>query len=384
MGKSIAISAGEASGDMYGACLAFELRNLLEDLKIWGAGGSKMASAGIDLAVLTTGGGTIGIAATLKTAPEVIIKYFKMRFELLRRKPDLFVPIDYGAFNIRLAQIAYKNGIPVVYYFPPGSWRKKPRNSEKLLACGGKVITPFSWSAEHLKNQGVDARFVGHPLVDIVKPSVSREQFFDEFGFDKAMPLIGLLPGSRFHEIQEHTYPMFGAAKIISQKLGGAQFVVAAADGRYKTIQKKLNGFLSDIDFPKVRVVENRTYDCMAHSDFIITSSGTASLEAAILGTPMIIVYQGPLVMRLEYILRKSILEDFIGLPNIIAGKMVCPEIIGNVTPSCLAEMTLSILEDKNKLEKMRNDLIGIKGQLGNSGAVSRAARMVVEMGGLK
>ena len=385
MGCSIAISAGEASGDLNGAHLVNELKKLRGDLHIWGAGGPKMGSAGVEVVVNTTGGGTIGILETLKSLPPVVVKYHKLRKLLLKRKPDLFVPIDYGAFNIRLAQIAHANGIPVVYYFPPSSWRKRPKNASKLLACGGRVITPFPWSAELLSSNGIDARFVGHPLIDIVKPTCQRSDFLGELGLSDSLPTIGLLPGSRSHEINAHIMPMIGCAEIMNRVLGGAQFIIGAAN-KSERIRDKISSVSQGKDgFPAIRVVESRTYDCMAHSDLLIAASGTATLEASLLGTPMIIIYRGSGIMRFEFLFRKAILEAHIGLPNIIADRGVCPELIStDVTAEKLADIALSLLNNKDRLAKMRAELGEVKALLGDSGAVERAARTLLEMGGLE
>lgn len=379
---SIAICAGESSGDLNGAYMASALRSIDPDLKIWGAGGSKMRDAGVEIAVNMTGGGTIGIAESLKSIPSVAVKYHQMRRLLLNRRPDLFIPIDFGAFNVRLAQIARKNGIEVVYYFPPSSWRRKPKNASKLLACGGKVVTPFPWSAELLSAAGLDARFVGHPLIDIVKPTTPRDEFLREIGLDPATPTIGLLPGSRAHEIREHLPRMGACAEIMHGDLGRVQFVIGAAWGAESMLSRIEH---SDEDyFPPIAVVEGRTYDCMAASDLLITASGTATLEAAILGIPMIIIYRGSSIMRMEYAFRKSILEDFIGMPNIIADRGICPELINDdVKPEILADIARDLLTDKDKLSLMKSELREVKTKLGEPGAVDRAARAVLEMGKL-
>lgn len=384
MERSIAICAGESSGDLNGAHLVEALRGLDPELHFWGAGSRRLREAGVDVAVDMSGSGTIGIATTIQAAPSIMLHYFQMRSLLLSRRPDLFVPIDFGAFNVRLAQIARKNGIPVVYYYPPSSWRRRPRNGSKLMACGGKVITPFPWSAEMLSEAGVDARFVGHPLLDIVKPSSSREEFLAELGLDPSIPTIGLLPGSRAHEMREHMPPMLGCAEILHRELGGAQFIIGAAWGA-KRMKRQIASFASGKpDFPVIEVAERRTYDCMAASDLLITASGTATLEAAILGVPMMIIYRGSAIMRLEYQLRKSILEDFIGMPNIVADRGVCPELINeDVTAEKLADIALSLLTDEERLNRMKKELGEVASSLGTPGAVDRAASLVLEMGGL-
>ncbi|MHB9035288.1 MAG: lipid-A-disaccharide synthase [Armatimonadota bacterium] len=384
MPYSIAISAGEASGDMYGGRLVAELQRLRSGLEFWGAGGPRMREAGVNVTVDMTGGGTIGVTETIKSLPGVAAKYFRLRAQLLQRRPDLFVPIDFGAFNIRLAQIARKNGIPVVYYFPPSSWRKRPKNAGKLIACGGKVVTPFSWSEKLLTEAGVDARFVGHPLVDIVKPSSDRASFLREFGLSDSLPTIGMLPGSRAHELSEHMPIMIECARIIHRELGGAQFVIGAGS-KANQIHERVAEAAACGDGPVIRVIEGRTYDCMAHSDLLISKSGTATLEAAILGTPMVIIYRGSWIMRFEFLFRKAVLEEYIGLPNIIADRGICPELINEqATPEAVSDISLHLLRDQESLSRMRASLIDVRRQLGDFDAVTRTARALLEMGGLK
>lgn len=381
---SIAISAGEASGDLYGAHLVTALRKILPESHFWGAGGPRLRDAGVDIKLDTTNGGAIGIWASLKLVPELVHGYIQFRKMLLSRRPTLFIPIDFGAFNLRLAQVVAKRNIPVVYFIPPSSWRKQPRNAKKLKAAGGKVITPFKWSAEYLKREGVDARWVGHPLLDIAKPSADRETLINDFGLDDSYPIIGLLPGSRKHEIAEHMPAMISCAEKISRELGRAQFLIPIGIDNQKilaqmnTIINKMSGNLD------IKVIQHRTYDCMAVCDILICKSGTTTLEAAIIGTPMIIVYRGTLIMRMEYRLRKHEIEGFIGLPNLITGREVCPEFLNEaVTGENLARAALDILSNESAIMQMREALANIRAQLGEPGAIDRAAKTILEMSGL-
>lgn len=382
MERSIAISAGESSGDLNGAHLVSAMAGIDPELRFWGAGGRRMRAAGVDIAIDTSGGGTIGIATTLASLPRTSLHYLRLRRLILTRRPDLFIPIDFGAFNIRLGQVAHRNGIRVVYYFPPSSWRRKPTNAAKLIACGGRVVTPFDWSANLLSAAGVDARFVGHPLIDIVKPSMSREQFLQELGLDPSALTIGLFPGSRAHEIGQHLPVLVACAGIMYAELGRVQFVVGAA--RDAERMRRHVEFLQTDSRPPIAVVEGRSYDCMAASDLLITASGTATLEAAILGVPLVIIYRGTRAMRLEYAIRKSILEEFIGMPNIVADRGVCPELINDdANPDAIADIALSIVRDEARMNRMRSDLADVRARLGEPGVLDRAARVVLEMGGL-
>ena len=382
--RSIAISAGEASGDLYGAHLVRELRRINSQLQFWGTGGCRLREAGVDIRFDTTDGGTIGIWATMKTLPQIARGYIRFRQMLLRERPALFLPIDFGAFNLRLAQVAARKGISVVYFIPPDSWRRRPRNAAKLKAAGGKVISPFRWSAEYLSQQGVDARWVGHPLVDLAKPSAEKSRLRQEFGLSDSAPVIGLLPGSRKHELVEHLPPMVSCSQIVSRELPGTQFVMpfgTASPWVRGRVIAALGNTERNID---VRIVEDRTYDCMAACDILICKSGTATLEASLIGTPMVIVYRGTLLMRLEYRLRKNEIDQFIGLPNLIAGREICPEFLNEeVTGENLAEVALNLLRDNNLYEQQRQSLARLRSELGEPGAIARAAEAILEMGGL-
>lgn len=381
---SIALSAGEASGDLHGSNLVRELTNRLEPgTSFWGGGGERMNQAGVNLVVNTSGGGTIGVFETLASLPGVFAKYHRLRKELISKKPDLFIPIDFGAFNIRLARIAFENGIDVVYYIPPGSWRHTVKGADGLKACGGKVVTPFPWSFEGLKAQGIDVRWPGHPLLDIVKPTCTKQEFCKQNGLGGT--IVGLFPGSRTHEIGSHLIPLLKSADIMSREIANICFVMGAASNS-SALQSRIDAYLRTLGSQaKVVVLENRTYDCMAFSDVAVVTSGTATLEAAILDTPMVIIYRGSPIMRFEFLFRKGVIESFIGLPNIIAGSMIAPEMLGaEVTGESLAAMALSILNDKNWQQSMKSDYAKVRELLGGKGSLGRAAEAVIELAGLE
>jgi lipid-A-disaccharide synthase len=446
----IAIITGEASGDRAGAQLAREIRALRPDAALWGAGGKHMASAGVELIVDSSRFGVIGLAAAIPLLPRM----FAARADVLRtlkaRRPEVVVPIDAGAVNVGFAGVKgvcpwVRENLPetrVLYYFPPGSWRRTLKGSP-LARLADKVATPFPWSETELRRFGADATFVGHPLLDLVKPSESPAAFADRYGIDPERPVVGILPGSRPPEIESILPVELAAASVVHQRVAGVQFVLAlaptvdretviAAVEREREIQQRrrdeerrlreadeanaaLPGAIpipaegarnvapnpadlvrrrhewleraADLppsagDFPLV-IVEDATYDVMAASDVLMAASGTATLEAAILGKPMVITYKMPDANRLEWwLLRlRGNLPEFIGLPNILAGRGIVPEYVqDDATPEAIADEVIGLLLEPERILKMRADLREAVAQLGEPGGAGRTARMVVEL----
>lgn len=381
---SIAIVAGEASGDASGAALAIELKKACPEIEIWGAGGQRMKEAGVELVADFSWVGAIGILESLKMAPRLLGEFNRLKKEFVARQPDVFVPIDFGAFNVKLGSFARAEGIRTVYYFPPGSWRRSPRDPSRLLAAADKIITPFPWSAEFLSQSGADAVFLGHPMLDRVAPTMSREQYLQKIEVNSDSKTVGLLPGSRSHEIENILPVMLGAAVEISRSMSDIDtFAIGVGSDRAeylidKTIkkwQKQNQGLV-----PRFVKVRNLTYDVMAHSELLITCSGTATLESMILGTPMIIVYRGSKAMQFEFLFRKGVLENFIGMPNIIAGREICPELLGDkASPEAMSRLAIEFLGQPEKIQDAKQALADAKAILGDAGATRKAAEAILE-----
>jgi lipid-A-disaccharide synthase len=379
----IAIITGEASGDLHGSLLAGHMRERFPDIDLWGAGGRRMREAGVDVFWQSTRSGSIGLAQALMQIPGLLIQLANVKRELLARKPDVLTLIDFGAFNTRVAKFARSQGIKTVYYFPPGAWRRRVTKS-RYAYLADKFITPFEWSYQALKNAGADVTLVGHPLLDVVRPELSVEQFNERLGLAPGRPVVAILPGSRKTEIQ-HIWPaMLGAAQSIERTVPGLQYVVAASgETQAGLIERSLGRMSSGSGRPDMRVARQMTYDVLAHSLMAITASGTATLEAAILNTPMIIAYRGSRLSHLEYLIRKSILEDHVGLPNIIAGKRICPELLSKeASPERIAELAIQLLQDPSRIAEMKRDLAMAVSSLGETGGARMAADVILELAG--
>lgn len=436
---TVAFVAGELSGDRQGAALLDALKVLAapRPVQAWGIGGARLRASGMTLRHDSTPWASIGVAATIVNAPFLLHALSDMKRTLARNPPDALVVIDSGAFNVPLGRWAKKHKVcPVFYYFPPGSWRRTVRKSFRGLAdAADLVVTPFPWSEGLLRQTGTNAAFVGHPLLDLVQPSLPEAEFYARYGLDPARPLVALLPGSRKLEI-EHILPaLVGAAGEITRRIPGVQFALALADGGPRTqveatIRReqtrdgkaarvqllmhqagdKLASFAQtaltppilatneglavqarlDADEAPVRedkaplaplvICEGLTYDVLARSDLVITKSGTSTLEAAILRKPMIIVYRGSGIMALEWKLRKPRAGVVhIGMPNILAQERLFPELIQDeATPDAIAALAVDLLLQPEQSLRLKEKLSALmQTTLGEPGGVARAAALL-------
>ena len=369
---SIMIVAGEASGDLQGACLAAELKRIIPHALIRGVGGRQMRDAGVELLADSSSWGAIGIAEALKLVPKLSFVLSKLKAHLNANPPDILVLIDFGAFNVRLGRHAHSRGIRVLYYFPPGSWNRNASGS-RLREVADRVITPFPWSADLLGKSGIRADFFGHPLLDIVRPSLTKDEFCERFGFDPERPTIGLLPGSRKQEIIHNLPVQALAARRLSETIPGLQFAIPLAPSVNPNAVKAMAG-------RGITILPGMTYDLLAHSRAAVVASGTATVEAAILGCPMVIVYKGSRLVTFEFNRRRKRIK-FIGMPNIIMDRQICPELTADdASPERVAELMHTLISDTPERAQMLKDLAEAKAVLGSPGAIKKAAQAVLEM----
>lgn len=336
-----------------------------------------MAEAGVQLLYDSSSWGAVGVVEALRLVPALWVAQQALKRRLAQEPPNLLVLVDFGAFNVPLAKWAKQRGMKVFYYFPPGSWRRSLPRRNDLPQCTDCIVTPFPWSAELLRQAGANAHFVGHPLLDRVRPSLSEEAFCERMRLNPAGLRIGLLPGSRRQEVRSLLPTMRHAAELLSGRRPDAQFVLALAPSvREEEVQRAFAG--SAVQW---RIAREMTYDVMAYSHLLWCCSGTATLEAAILGTPMIILYRGSRLMELEYHLRKRWLNlTFIGLPNLIAQRSICPELIQHMaTPQNIVAASLSFLPGTEGYQLQREALQEVKSVLGQPGATDRAAQLLLE-----
>lgn len=379
---TIACVAGEASGDASGAALLQAVRRYLPQARFWGIGGKHLREAGVELLYDSSGWGAVGVVESLRLVLPLWLAQQRLKRRLAQHPPDLLVLVDFGAFNVPLAKWAKRQGIRVFYYFPPGSWRRQLPRRTDLPHCTDCIVTPFPWSAELLRQAGANAHFVGHPLLDRVRSSLSLEEFCQHLNMHPTGLRIGMLPGSRRQEVRALLPVLRAAAEQLSARRPEVQFVLALAPSiSEEEVQRLFAG--SAVQW---RIARQMTYEVMAHSHLLWCCSGTATLEAAIFGTPMIILYRGSWLMELEYVLRRRWLRlTFIGLPNLIAGRSVCPELIQRAaTPEAIVAHTMELLPGTEAYRAQREALQEVTSVLGEPGATERAARLLLECSGVE
>ncbi|MCK9554667.1 lipid-A-disaccharide synthase [bacterium] len=375
MGNKYFIVAGEHSGDLHASNLVRQIREKDPSAVFAGAGGPLMKKNGVTLHYDLTAVSVIGFVEVLKH-----LGYFRKVFSSIAGiihadKPDLVILVDYPGFNMRLAKIVKKMGIKVLYYISPQVWAWKRNRVIKMAEIADKLMVIFPFEKKYYEKTSLDVEFVGHPLVDVLETRMKKEDFFDALGFRPDRKLIGILPGSRENEIKKLLPAILKAALILCEKTGIKQYVIGCAS---KELEPIIRGETEKIPL-EIKISMDLAFDIMKHSDFIIASSGTATLQTGFFGTPMVIVYK---VSWFTYFLGKKLIKiPYIGLANVVSGERVVPELIQNdVTPVKIAKQVSDIMDDKSRYMEIKRKLERIKKLLGDPGASGRAAEIAVNM----
>lgn len=369
--------AGEASGDLHGATLAKALGRQARGWRLVGMGGPQMAAAGVQLLADPTGHAVVGGTEALSRLPE-LFRMFRLLVRRLRAdRPRALILIDFPEFNVLLARVAKQFRVPVVYFIPPQVWAWRLGRARLLGKLAARILTVFPFERPIYEAVGARVEFVGHPLLDVVPEKLNRGDARASLGVPTDGILVGLLPGSRREEVKRLLPVMVDAAQRIGERLDGVQFLVAPAPTVEPLLMDRL---LSGAPLP-LTPVRGHTYDVMAAADLLIVASGTATLEAALIGTPMVVCY---LVSRVsELMVRLLIRIPWVSLPNVVAGRPVVPELLlGDVSGPRLADEALALLEHSDRLQAQRLAFDQLKGTLGTRGVGERAARHVLEVAG--
>lgn len=368
----ILLSAGETSGDMYAARLAKALQARL-DVQLFGMGGPLMREAGEEIITDYSEVAVVGITETLKHLPSLRRAMERIVLEAEKRKPALAILTDFPGFHLRLARKLQPLGIRNVYYICPQFWAWRPWRANLIRRRFVKALCIFPFEEKFFRETRVAAEFIGHPLVGAVQVTKDRKQFCESHGLDPGPSLVTILPGSRAGELAHHLPVLHETCARIHAKKP-AQFVVAAA---HPNIAEQIRG-----GWPgglRLRIVEGETYNALAAADAAIVSSGTATVEAALLNVPMVVVYRvSPLTATLA---KPLVRTPYFAMVNLIAEKQVVPELVqSDFTPEKVAGETLRLLQDPNARASQREGLLEVRRRLGPPGAVERAAELIARL----
>jgi lipid-A-disaccharide synthase len=366
------VSCGEPSGDFYGGELLRNLREFHPGLTSFGLGGDHLQAQGTRLLAHTRDLAVVGITEVIRHLGRLHGIYSRAVAEIRREPPDVAVLVDYPDINLRFARVLKELGVPVVYYVSPQIWAWKKGRIHAIRATVSRMLVIFPFEEDLYRKAGVEVRFVGHPLVDAARPAPDQAVFLREAGLDPARPVVAVLPGSRRAEVGHNLPPLAASLPRFRSVRPDLQFLVARAPG----LPDRL--FDTALAGSGARVVEGRSHAVLGSAVLALVASGTATVETAILGTPMVVVYR---LSPLTYFLgRPFVSVPHYAMPNLVAGRRIVPEIIqAEFTPERVAAEGLLLLQDPEKAAAMRRDLAEVRLKLGASGASRRAAEAVNE-----
>jgi lipid-A-disaccharide synthase len=394
----VMLVAGEASGDKHGAALARSLNKLFPEtqFEFFGAGGEEMRAAGVETLVDAREVAIIGIPEIIRALGKLYGAFRTLIDAARARQPQVIVLIDWPDFNMRIAKKLHRKGFKIIYYISPQVWAWRRSRVKALRRDVNKMLVILPFEEAFYQSENIDVEYIGHPLVEAVRVDTTREAFAAKYSLDTLRPIIALLPGSRHKEIHYHLPEMLDAAvrlqqatinpepslenpksKIQNPKSLSPQFVLPLASTvSREEVESRVND--SGVE---VRLIEGDTYNALGHADFAIVASGTATVETALAGTPMVIVYRGSeLNWRL---IRPLIHLDTFGMVNLIAGRRIVPELIQHdCTGEKIAEAVQAILADPARLAQMLEGLREVREKLSTAGGSvpERAARSVMRV----
>lgn len=370
--KKIFIISGEPSGDLLAGNLVSAIKNLNPAIKISGVGGAYLAKAGCEIFCDIKNLSVMGFFDVLKKLP----KFLKLKKFILNKidleNPEAIILVDFSGFNLRLAKTINKK-IPAIYYVSPQVWASREGRIDSIRKFISKMLVLFKFEEDFYRQRGIQATWVNHPLIDLVKPALEKSEFLNNYRISTSKKIIALLPGSRKQEIRIILPLMLKAAQIINQTDKQTQFIIAKAPNLDTQIyQNECRKFNLDL-----KIVDGLTYDCLNCAAASMVCSGTATLEAAIIQKPFVIVYKTNLLNYLLY--RPQIKIPYIGMVNIVAGRKIIPEFIQfNAQPKKIADSIIKYLQEPVYTSQTIQELKTVKANLGEPGAANRAANLIL------
>lgn len=343
----ILISAGEASGDLYASRVVEALRARCPDAEFFGCAGPRMQAAGVRPIIDSRSISVVGLVEVVAHIPRIWREFRKLSRAIVTEKPDLAVLTDSSGFHLRLAKKLRRQGVPVVYLIAPQAWAWRQGRVRTMRATIDRLLCIFPFEKEFFEKHGIATTYIGHPLGRIVKPSLSRREFCDKFNLPYNRKIVTLLPGSRSGEVARHVPYLIDAAERIG-KIRDVTFVLALP-----------GNFSERIAASSIQVMEGSTWDALAHAELALAASGTVTIEAALLGVPMVTFYR---VNALTWMLgRRLVKAPFLSMVNLVAGRRVVTELIQDaMTGENIAAEAIRLLDDDGAREQMRSDLADV------------------------
>jgi lipid-A-disaccharide synthase len=370
----VMLSCGEASGDLYAGALVEALRARVPEIDVFGLGGDRFKAAGGRLLADFHGIAVTGLLEAVRIIPDSYALYRRLVNAARTERPDVLVLIDFPDFNFRLMAAVKRLGVPVVYYVSPQLWAWRPGRIQTMKALVDRVLPIFPFEEALYRAEGVDVTFVGHPLVELVDVRESREQLTVRLDLDPARPIVSLLPGSRPNELHRIVPVLAAAVPRIASAVVGTQFLVARAPNLPDSFFLPFQG-----SGAPVRIVEGATDEVLAASDAVITASGTATVQTALHGKPMVVVYR---LSPVTYKLGKPLVRvSMYSMVNLVAGARIVEELIQErCTPENVAREAVDLLTNPERVADMKDQLAIVRNKLGGIGASGRAADAILEV----
>jgi lipid-A-disaccharide synthase len=369
----VMISCGEPSGDLYAAELVREIRAQEPTAIISGFGGDRLRAAGADLTADFSGLSVTGLVEAVRVLPRTYRIYRHLVSRARIDRPDVFVAVDFPDFNFMLARALKRLGIPVVYYISPQLWAWRPRRIHTMRRIADLVLVIFEFEERIYRQAGVQAEWVGHPLLDLMPAERPRAERLRELGLPEGVPVVAILPGSRPNELRQILPGLVSAAALVRRQLPAVEFIVARAPH----LDGKLFAPLAALGGRPPLVIDRRADDVLAVADVALVASGTVTVQAALHECPMVVVYRlSPLTYRIG---RPFVRVDTFAMANLVAGRTVVPERIQDAfVPERVAADALAVLTDADAAARIRDSLREVRARLGEKGASRRAARAVL------
>jgi len=369
--KKLLLVCGEASGDLHAAHLVRHIKSLRPEVEITAVGGELLAREGAEIFFPIKELSVIGLFDVIKKLPVFLSLKKTILTKIASGQFDGLILVDFSGFNLRLAAAVNKR-IPVIYYISPQVWASRPGRIRSIKKYVSKMIVLFRFEEQFYKKHGVSAEWVGHPLLDIVKPEIKKEALLSSIKLTPAKTTLALLPGSRAGEVQRMLPLMLSAARLLSHEVPLQTLIAKSTSVDWEIYKAAIGPYA-----PEARIIEGKTYDCLGAADCAIVASGTATLEAAILGKPFVIVYTMGMLNYLLY--RPQVKVPYIGIVNIAAGERIIPEFIQHqASPRRIAREIAGILGSQQEQTRIKESLSRLKNSLGDKGAGLRAAEAII------